>query len=161
MDSECCSHVRDWLGLPPSACLKEVLTISKSKCGFGIPSIEETSEKLKIKGRFRLKNNSNKEFHQIWQDTSNLNANLDRIVCENGSIQDATRSLNASFKSSAENHFFSLEVQGASTKVINENICRNNISLWNKVMDSLPQVLFRFTRKALLQVLPTNSNLVK
>ena len=55
MDSECCSHVRDWLGLPPSACLKEVLTISKSKCGFGIPSIEETSEKLKIKGRFRLK----------------------------------------------------------------------------------------------------------
>ena len=80
MDSECCSHVRDWLGLPPSACLKEVLTISKSKCGFGIPSIEETSEKLKIKGRFRLKNNSNKEFHQIWQDTSNLNANLDRIV---------------------------------------------------------------------------------
>ena len=29
------------------------------------------------------------------------------------------------------------------------------------VMDSLPQILFRFTRKALLQVLPTNSNPAK
>ena len=161
LDSEFCSHVRDWLGLPPSACLKEVLTLSKTKCGFGIPSIEEISEKLKIKRRFKLKNSDNKEFHQIWQDTTNLNALLDRIVCDNETIQGATRELNSSFTASAENHFFSLEVQGALTKVIIDNICRKNIILWNTVMNNLPQILFRFTRKALLQVLPTNSNLAK
>ena len=36
-----------------------------------------------------------------------------------------------------------------------------NILIWNKVLDSMPQALFRFTRKAMLQVLPTNSNLAK
>ena len=38
---------------------------------------------------------------------------------------------------------------------------RKNILIWNKVLDSMPQTLFRFTRKAMLQVLPTNSNLAK
>ena len=161
LDSECYSCVREWLGLPPSACLREVLSMSRSMCGFGIPSIEEISEKLKVKRRFRLKNSSNPEFQQIWHDTTNLNANADRIVGGNETIYGATRDLESSFKASAENHFFSLEVQGASTKAITENICRNNISIWNQVMDNLPQALFRFVRKALLQVLPTNSNLAE
>ena len=59
----------------------------------------------------------------------------------------------------AENHLFSLEVQGASTQLISENISKSNILIWNKVLDNLPQALFRFTRKAMQQVLPTNSNL--
>ena len=54
LDSVCCSCVREWLGLPPSACLREVLSMTRSMCGFGIPSIEEISEKLKVKRRFRL-----------------------------------------------------------------------------------------------------------
>ena len=98
---------------------------------------------------------------RFGRDTTNLNANLDRIVCENVTIEAVTRSLDASFTASIENHLFSLEVQGASTKVVTENTCRNNINLWNRVLNSLPQILFRFTRKALLQVLPTNSNLAK
>ena len=65
LDSECYSHVRIWLGLPPSACLKEVMSLSKKKCGFGISSFEEISEKLKLKKRFRLKNNIQPEFRRF------------------------------------------------------------------------------------------------
>ena len=54
LDSECYSHVRSWLGLPISACLKETLAISKLKCGFAMPSIEHISEKLRLKKRYRL-----------------------------------------------------------------------------------------------------------
>ena len=161
LDSECYSHVRSWLGLPISACLKEMLAISKLKCGFGIPSIEQISEKLKLKKRYRLKNSNNPELHLIWQDTTHLNADIDRIVCGKETIREATTALTASFTAAAEDHLFALEVQGASTKIISENICRSNITVWNKVMNSLPQILFRFTRKALLQVLPTNANLAR
>ena len=80
LDSECYSYIRIWLGLLPSACLKEVVSMSRRKCGFGIPSLEETSEKLKLKKRFRMKNNSQPDFRQIWFDTTHLNANLDRLV---------------------------------------------------------------------------------
>ena len=123
--------------------------------------LKKSVKSWKLKEDSNWKNSDNKEFHQIWQDTTNLNAFLDRIVCDNETIQGATRELNSSFTASAENHFFSLEVQGALTKVIIDNICRKNIILWNTVMNNLPQILFRFTRKALLQVLPTNCNLAK
>ena len=82
-------------------------------------------------------------------------------MCENETIREATTALSTTFTAAAEDHFFALEVQGTSTKIISENICRSNITVWNKVMDSLPQILFRFARKALLQVLPTNSNLAR
>ena len=149
--------------LPPSACLKEVLSLSKKKCGFGIPSFEEISEKLKLKKRFRLKNNIQPEFQQIWLDTTHLNANLDRMI-EEGDPLNANGAANQYHRltmAAAENHFFSLEVQGASTQLISENISKANILLWSAVLNSLPQTLFRFTRKAMLQVLPTNSNLAK
>ena len=161
LDSECYSYIRIWLGLPPSACLKEVVSMSRRKCGFGIPSLEETSEKLKLKKRFRMKNNSQPDFRQIWFDTTHLNANLDRLVASNDSPKSAAAELHGSAMVAAENHLFSLEVQGASTKTVSENISQKNILIWNKVLDSMPQALFRFTRKAMLQVLPTNSNLAK
>ena len=45
------------------------------------------------------------------------------------------------------------------SKIITENISDANIILWNKITVSLSQSLFLFCRKALLQVLPTESNL--
>ena len=161
LDSQCYSYVRIWLGLPPSACIKETLTLSKKKCGFGISSFEEISEKLKLKKRFRLKNSSLPELQQIWLDTTHLNATLDRLIESSDSVMSAAAELHRINMVAAENHLFSLEVQGASTQLISENISKNNILIWNKVLDNLPQALFRFTRKAMQQVLPTNSNLAK
>ena len=161
LDSECYSYIRIWLGLPPSAFLKEIVSMSRRKCGFGIPSLEETSEKLKFKKRFRMKNNSQPDFGQIWFDTTRLNANLDRLVASNDSSRSAAAELHGSSMVAAENHLFLLEVTGASTKTVSENICQKNILIWNKVLDSMPQALFRFTRKAMLQVLPIDSNLTK
>ena len=59
----------------------------------------------------------------------------------------------------AKEHFHSLELQGVVSKIITENISDANIILWNKITVSLSQSLFLFCRKALLQVLPTESNL--
>ena len=90
-----------------------------------------------------------------------LNANLDRLIESSDSVTNAAAELHRTNMVAAENHLFSLEVQGASTQLISENISKNNILIWNKVLDNLPQALFRFTRKEMLQVLPTNSNLAK
>ena len=55
--------------------------------------------------------------------------------------------------------FALLELQGVVSKIITENISDANINLWNKITVSLSQSLFLFCRKALLQVLQTESNL--
>ena len=103
------------------------------------------------------------EFQQIWLDTTHLNANLDRMIEEGDSLNanGAANEYHRLTMVAAENHFFSLEVQGASMQLISENICKANILLWNTALNNLPQALFRFARKAMLQVLPTNSNLAK
>ena len=90
-----------------------------SLCGFGIPipSIEGN-----IKRIFRFQNSSNPDFQQIWHDTANMNAILDRIVGGNETIHGTTRDMESSFKASAKNHSFSLKVQGASTKAVTKNI---------------------------------------
>ena len=58
LDSLCYSCVLIWLGLPPRACIKETLILSKKKCGFGISSFEENKWKTKTEKRFRLKNSN-------------------------------------------------------------------------------------------------------
>ena len=59
----------------------------------------------------------------------------------------------------AKDHIFSLSLQGTSVKTVLENIHRTKISLWSEVLNSLPQYMHNFARKALLQQLPTVSNL--
>ena len=61
----------------------------------------------------------------------------------------------------AKYHLFSLSVQGTSVKTVLENITSNKDSLWSEVLNSLPQYMFYFARKALLQQLPTASNLFR
>ena len=76
MDSDSIRHIRNWLSLPPSACVQELITTSKSKCGFGIPSFQQTYEKLLLTNRFSLKDNEQPEMQQIWTETRNIHVVL-------------------------------------------------------------------------------------
>ena len=62
---------------------------------------------------------------------------------------------------STDDHFAKLFVQSALSKTANENISKTNIILWNSFLQTILQFLFQFARKALLQLLPTSSNLVR
>ena len=88
--------------------MKETLTSSKKKCGFGISSFEEISEKLKLKKLFRLKYSSLSELHQICLDTTQLNANLDSLIESSDSVTSAAAELHRTNMVAAENYLFSI-----------------------------------------------------
>ena len=160
LDAESYQHIKNWLKLPHSACVKEVTTVSKKYCGLGIQSFKEKFERLWLRKRYLQKNNSQPDINQIWMMNSNhRHTAIDSIIVENDSCADALKQLKDQQIQQAKEHFHSLELQGVASKIITENISDANIILWNKITVSLSQSLFLFCRKALLQVLPTESNL--
>ena len=46
LDGESYQHIKNWLKLPHSGCVKEVTTVSKKYCGLGIQSFKEKFERL-------------------------------------------------------------------------------------------------------------------
>src|SRR6267154_1159490 len=56
-------------------------------------------------------------------------------------------------------HFLGLQSQGVIAKVVSETVLPKNIQLWKQVMDSLPEHVFNFARKAMTSQLPTLHNL--
>ena len=69
LDSICYRHVRDWINLPVSSCVKEVTVLPKAQCGLNIPSFREVSERLWLKKRHKFKHNTDPELQQIWSDS--------------------------------------------------------------------------------------------
>jgi len=61
----------------------------------------------------------------------------------------------------AKDHFYSSNTQSAAIKTINENISKHNIRTWSTLTNTIPQHIYQFARKALLQQLPTAANLHK
>ena len=161
LDSVCFEHMRKWLQLPVDSCLKELAVISKSSCGLGIPSFKNLSERLLVKKRHRMLHNTQPEMQQIWKDTSYLHTVVDSLLLHDQSAAAASNSMREIQDEKAESHILSLVVQGRAVKTIRETISRQNIVSWSAVLDSLPQHLFTFARKALIQQLPTASNLFK
>ena len=55
LDAESYQHIKNWLKLPHSACVKEVTTVSKKYCGLGIQSFKEKFERLWLRKRYLQK----------------------------------------------------------------------------------------------------------
>ena len=53
LDTPCANQVRYWLNMPPSGCIKEMMALPKHKCGLGIPSFLDVSEKLWLEISFQ------------------------------------------------------------------------------------------------------------
>ena len=159
LDSIYYQHVRNWLGLPVSSCVKEVVVMPKSSCGLDIPSFLDTFERLCLKKRHKLKHSSEPEIQQIWHDSSYKNITIDSYLNEDVSTTSGLSSLRKHQELTAQTHLFSLNTQGLIVKSVTGSISKQNISVWSSTLDSMPQYIFGFARKALIQQLPTASNL--
>ena len=161
LDSECLNHIRRWLAFPQSACVSEITSMSRSRCGLGIQSFKHIHGKLWLKKQFSQKNSLEPEFKTVWHETNYLYTDIDSIISNHETASSASTHLQQIQSSSAETHFLSLNVQGAACSVVLTNISSKNIGLWSNTLQSLPSFLFQFARKALQQLLPTSANLVK
>ena len=73
----------------------------------------------------------------------------------------ATRKLKKSQQDSSWSHIKSLSVQGMSAFAIVEQIDKKDIALWSKVLENSSSTIYNSAHKALLQILPTASNLFR
>ena len=159
LDSACANHIRGWLGMPVSSCVKEFSSLPMNKGGLGIPSFADQYRKLILAKRAALKNSSQPEILQIWSDTTEHNIVTDTRLFEDIETSEAQRKLKNDLNTKAEVHIRSLVCQGELARCVSENIPRAAVEQWSRRLESLPDYLFRFVRKAFQQQLPTASNL--
>jgi len=161
LDSACYEHMRKWLKLPISSCIREISVIPKSKCGLGIPSFKEIYERLWVGKRHKLMRSKHPDIQQIWRETSHLHPTSDNLISNNDTASTALSNLRTSQEEIALTHIFSLKIQGQAQRIIIDIIPRANINSWAAVLESMPQHMFNFARKALIQQLPTAANLFR
>jgi hypothetical protein len=76
-------------------------------------------------------------------------------------LRERKKSLKNAYIQKATNHLMNLQCQGPCFKEINTSISKTNIELWSKTLESNAANKLIFAHKALSQVLPTSSNLVR
>jgi Reverse transcriptase (RNA-dependent DNA polymerase)/zinc-binding in reverse transcriptase len=161
LDSMCISYIRDWLELPISACVAEVLILPKNQGGFGISSFKLLSQKMRLIKRHALWTSPDKELRLIASDTAQANCKVDEFIAANADVSKAKKAQKESVVQEATKHLINLQCQGATFKEIHASISKSNISTWSKVLETLTASRLIFARKAISQVLPTASNLVR
>jgi Reverse transcriptase (RNA-dependent DNA polymerase)/zinc-binding in reverse transcriptase len=161
LDSMCIKYIRDWLELPISACVSEVLILPKNQGGFGISSFKLLSQKMRLIKRHALWTSPDKELRLIASDTVQANCKVDEYIAANADVSKAKKAQKESAVQEASQHLINLQCQGAAFKEVHASICKSNISVWSKVLETLPASRLIFARKAISQVLPTASNLVR
>ena len=154
-------HVRSWLGMPISTCIKELLTLPKNRGGFGIHLHLHLYKKLSLVKRSALRNSARPEIRQVWTDTSAKNIATDSLLCSSDGLSEAKKSLKSSLILQAESHLHSLVLQGQAIQTTVDCVPKSGIEQWSRVVEALPDFLFRFVKKALQQQLPTASNLAR
>ena len=151
-------HIRDWLKLPICACIEEFKSLPKHSCGLGIQSSSFIHDKLFLSKRYNLKNNRNKEIQQIWQETRHKHIEIDNLM-ENRTLAESLHELKLRDLQNSKSHVNTLILQGSICNSIDGVITNKYIQEWSNVIWALPESIFQFSRKSLLQLLPTVSNL--
>ena len=161
LDSLVVNAVNDWLELPNGTCTAEFLQLPTKLGGYGIPSMKTTAQKLRLSLRYTLKHNTNGDIRNTWHATSNKNIPLDSLINEQQTKSSAMEALEFRQLNTATQHVTSLKVQGRLFTSIKEAFDESTINAWSTMVNSLPDVLFSFVRKAFQQQLPTASNLFR
>jgi hypothetical protein len=161
LDSLATRTIRDWLELPISACVAEMVMLPRRQGGLGISSFKLLAEKMRLIKRRVLWLSKDDELKQIAHNTAAKNCKIDEVIAASKTLQNAKDSLVKTFQTKAADHLASLQCQGASLRSIEVNIPAKNILSWSKMSDYLPSFKYIFARKALTQVLPTAANLVR
>ena len=154
-------QVSIWLEPPVNSCIEEILELSTQKGGHGIPLLKTLAEQLRLSLRCSLKNSKDEDITTIWKMSTNKNQNLDAFAIQQQSKQSALDSLMAHNSEKIDKHISSLKIQGKSFTEIQKSVHQKAILKWNSFLETVPDHLFKFARKALQQQLPTASNLFR
>src|ERR1051325_10202018 len=160
LDSLVVKYVRDWLEMPRSGCVKEMMTLPVSKGGLAIPLLKNVSDQMWLHKRNALKFSTHPDINQVWSDTSSKHILTDSLL-STGNLPAASKELIKIQKSRAENHFYALETQGVAARTISETVPKSNISLWSSNLQLLSGSLHNFAKEALQQQLPSFASLVR
>src|SRR6267154_6113600 len=74
-------------------------------------------------------------------------------------LNQASTILRDSQSKDSLDHFLGLKTQGVMVKTVSVTVLPRNIQLWKQTMDSLPDYVYNFARKAVMSQLPTLHNL--
>jgi len=158
VDRLCTSHIREWLEFPPSSCVKEWVSAPQNFCGLGIPTFAQRAARMSLSRRHLLQSSKNSSIRELWAVSKGSNILIDSLLDDRG-IKQASTILSNSQVTESLDHFLGLKSQGLMSKVVNESVLPKNIQLWKQVMDSLPEHVYNFARKAMMSQLPTLHNL--
>ena len=159
LDSQIINAVRNWLELPVSSCISEILSLPSSTGGLNIPSLKDTAEKLRLGQRFNLHRSNDEECHSLWKLSSEKNIYIDSIITKSSTKKAAKQILTKEQSKRKMEHINSLSIQGKLISAITEEFSKSVITKWTRNLDKLATQMFNFVRKALQQQLPTASNL--
>src|SRR6266516_1506395 len=158
IDRLCTKHLREWLEFSPSSCVTEWASSPITFCGLGIPTFAQRAARLKLTRRHLLRSSKNASIRELWEVTNHPNILADSLL-DSRDLKGASAILRASQNKESLAHFLGLKSQGVMAKTVNETVLPANIKLWQHVMDSLPDHVFNFARKVMMNQLPTLHNL--
>ena len=161
LDARCIKQVRDWIEAPVSSCISEWLQMPPNKCGMGIISMKNRTQRLALNKRHALKTSAQSDISLLWSDTSAKKIDFDSRLLRHKGLSNAAKELKKDQIDKASSHMLGLGYQGKSVKTIIETVPKNNISLWSSVLETVPANLFNFARKAIQQQLATGANLAR
>ena len=159
LDSLVINAVNTWLDMPWNTFTKEVLELPRNSGGHDILLPSTMTMKLRLSLRYSLRHNVNEDLRRIFQETFSDEPRIDNLIFGHQDKQSALKELNISTKAMNLDHVFGLKSQGRILKTIIDTFSKSAIKDWSSHLDSLPDHLFRFIRKACQQQLPTASNL--
>ena len=159
LDSLIQRAIRNWLELPISTCLQEMCSLPYSHAGLNIQSLNTITKSLALTKRFGLVNSPNQEIRDVWQVSKNKYVITDELLLNSNNVIEAKKKLVQSVISNALTHVNGLTTQGISISEILKHATVKSISGWSITLQELPSTLFCFARKAILNQLPTKSNL--
>ena len=129
LDTQISNAVRDWIELPISSCVSEILSLPTNQGGLGIPSMKEIAESLRMNQRHKQHSSNNPESVAIWKTTSAKNTTVDRIILENNDRQTAVRCLKSTQTKRSVNHISTLAIQGRILDAINQAFSKTTLTI--------------------------------
>ena len=160
IDSLCTAHIRKWLECPVSSCVTEWMSSPTKYCGLGIPTFAHRAERTLLAKRNALRNSKNVAIRELWSASRSSQANnkVDQLIT-NMDYKNAANQLREGQNKESLSHFLGLASQGRQAKMVSEVIPANRINSWKGAIEQLPGFAFNFVRKAIMNQLPTLSNL--
>lgn len=159
LDSLVINSVRNWMSLPVSSCVAEFAYIPKRLGGLGLVSFKDLNQKLQLKNRNYLKNSTNTSLNELWKLTAVNNINTDEKLVNSKDLSPVLKSLELNQILEKCNHLESLSLQGLIFTSVTKFLTNCEISRWSHAIEAIPDIHFKFTRKAFAQQLATNANL--